>query len=110
MSAYLTAVQERNLVAKFRRHLIALSPGSRVEWRDIDAWAKANYPISVWVVADRAMIPLADYWDDLCIECMGISGKLEKEGWLAFLRFDSEGRGVPDYYYRTDKTESEPWD
>jgi hypothetical protein len=110
MIDYLTAVQERNLVAKFRQHLIALRPGSRVEWDDMDAWAKANFPVSVWVIADDAMIPLEAYWEDLCIDCMVISGKLEKEGWLAFLRFDSEGRGVPDCYYRTNKTESEPWE
>jgi hypothetical protein len=50
MSEYLTAVQERKLVAKFRQHVIALPPGSRVEWREMDAWAKSNFPVSVWVI------------------------------------------------------------
>jgi hypothetical protein len=34
----------RALAAKFRKHVIALPAGSRFEWRDMDAWAKANRP------------------------------------------------------------------
>lgn len=124
MSEYLTTVQERKLVAKFRQHVIALAPGSRVEWREMDAWAKANFPVSVWVITDNAMIPIEDYeqrddvpWSDLCIECMGVCEKLELEGWLVFQKPgpypgapEHHPRGCPDYYYRTDKTESEPWE
>jgi hypothetical protein len=84
MSPYLTAVQERNLVTKFRQHVIGLPPGSRVEWRDMDAWAEANFPVSVWMLTNHAMIPLPGYWEDLCVGCMSISEKLEKEAWLAF--------------------------
>jgi hypothetical protein len=124
MSEYLTAVQERKLVAKFRQHVIALPPGSRVEWREMDAWAKSNFPESVWVIIDNAMIPIEDYeqrddvpWSDLCIECMVVCEKLELEGYLAFQKPgpypgapEHHPRGWPDYYYRTDKTESEPWE
>jgi hypothetical protein len=124
MSEYLTAVQERKLVAKFRQHVIALPPGSRVEWREMDAWAKSNFPVSVWVIIDNAMIPIEDYeqrddvpWSDLCIECMVVCEKLELEGYLAFQKpgpypgaQEHHPRGWPDYYYRTDKTELEPWE
>jgi hypothetical protein len=34
----------RALTANFRKHVIALPPGSALEWRDIDAWAEANCP------------------------------------------------------------------
>jgi len=91
----------RALAAKFRKHVIALPPGSRVEWSDMEAWAKANCPKS----ARQGPDPMWPKWDYLTEECMGLSEQLQKESWLAFQRPDSL-----DYYYRTDKTESQPWD
>ena len=94
----LTAAVERRAETKFRQFVMALAPGSQIEWFDVDFWAFVNF---------RAF---DTSYSELTIVCMTASQNLEKEGWLAFLRFDSDGRGVPDSYYRTDKTESEPWE
>lgn len=113
MSAYLTA--ERKLAAKFRQHVLALPPGARVEWRDMDEWAKANCGFSAWITVDKVMIPGPDWWDDLCVECMVVCERLELEGWLAFLypgpcpgAPENYPRGFPDHYYRTHKALKSP--
>jgi len=72
----------------------------------MEAWAEANCPKS----ARQGPDPMWPKWDSLTEECMGLSEQLAKEGWLAFRSFDDDGQGVLDYYYRTDKTESQPWD
>jgi hypothetical protein len=92
--AKLTAAVQRRAEMKFRQFVMALPPRSQIEWFDMDFWVFVNF---------RAF---DTSYSELTIVCMTASQSLEKEGWLAFLGFDSEGRGVPDYYYRTDKTES----
>jgi hypothetical protein len=102
---YLTAAQERILATKFRLHVMNLPPGSPFGWRDMDAWAKANHPVP------RRPVPKdQDYWEDLCVMCMVISGDhLEPEGWLRYQHFLAL-RHDSDEYFRTDKTELEVWD
>jgi hypothetical protein len=93
----------RALAAKFRKHVIALPAGSRFEWRDMDAWAKANRP------ANSSYWEGFCVWEGLCVECMGLAEKLEKEGWLTYQNPEAR-TGDSDAYFRTAKTESQPWD
>jgi hypothetical protein len=89
--------EARALAVRFRKHVIALPPGSSFEWRDMDAWAKRNCPFS----SSREA-----YWDDFCIACMSLAEKLEKEGWLAYQNPEAR-TGDSDSYFRTAK---ELWD
>ncbi|WGR99631.1 hypothetical protein MTX26_01790 [Bradyrhizobium sp. ISRA443] len=80
--------------AAFRRHVIALPPGSWLDWRDMDAWAKDNCPKSM-----RIDDPRDDPWGDLRVDCMSLSETMMAEGWLVrvfgFCGYDD--------YMRTDK-------
>jgi hypothetical protein len=71
----------RALTAKFRKHVIALPPGSAFEWRDIDAWAEANCP-SARQGYDPDDFWAGPPWDDLCVECMVICEEMQQEGYL----------------------------
>jgi hypothetical protein len=93
----------RALAAKFRKHVIALPPGALLDWRDMDAWAKANRPanFSYWQGSCE--------WEGLCVECMDLSEQLEQEGWLRYQN-PAHVAGDSDFYFRTDKNKLEPWD
>lgn len=100
---YLTAAQERRLAARFRLHVMNLPPGSLIDWHYMDARAKTLHPLP------RRPVPKdQDYWEDLCVMFMVLSEQLEVEGWLAYQVGCSRDNG--DDYFRTEKTEAQPWD
>jgi hypothetical protein len=100
----LTAATERSAEKKFHAWVMALPPGSRVEWFDMDFWVFVNF---------RDFDD--DAQEDLTVVCMGISERLEETGWLAFIypgpcpgAPEHHPRGCPDYYWRTDKGAPRP--
>jgi hypothetical protein len=90
---------------KFRRHVIALDPGSPIGWPEMDAWAEANCPKS-WRLRDPDTFWAGTPWDDLCVTCLCVCEAMEKEGWLVRQK-PSPPTWDPDAYLRTAR---ELWD
>ena len=97
------------LTAAFRRHVIAMAPGDRIHWGDMETWTEAQCPPGRQMIdPDR---PWDDPWYDFIIDCMVICGAMAKERWLNPTPWPddydpkdpSKQHWKPDDYIRTDK-------
>jgi hypothetical protein len=96
----LNALNKRRpqLVASFRRRVIEMAPGDRIHYRDMDAWAKTQWPY-VDDVTD-------DPWQFLTIDLMALCGSLSESGWLERTPLSAETRAnycPEDDYLRSEK-------
>jgi hypothetical protein len=92
------------LRAVFRKHVMAMAPGDRVHWGDMEAWVKTQFSYRDSLIdLDH---PWEDPWSDVTLDCMVICGSLARSGWLGRTpRGTIEPTCYPqDDYIRTDKS------
>jgi hypothetical protein len=70
------------LTTEFRKYVMAMSSGDRIEWKDMDTWTKAQRPFAEWTPDPHGGCYWDDPWNDFTVDCMVISEDMAKEGWL----------------------------
>jgi hypothetical protein len=101
-----------NLAVAFRRHIMGMSPGDPITWKDMDIWTKAQRPFSEWIPDPGNPFYWDDPWNDFTVDCMVICEAMAREGWLRptsaleFKLYDldrSKWQPEADEYIRNDK-------